>query len=253
MYINIEKAKEEFTNYVKNFDLSDPMIDLKLNHSFRVMNLSNQLSQKMNLNEEDTQIATIIGLLHDIGRFEQYTKFRTFRDIDSIDHGDLGVEILNSDIRKYVETDKYDSLIKLAVKNHNKFEIEPNLSKRESFFCKLIRDADKLDILYEATSMFWKDTKDQVNNSEINNDVYESFLNYKLAKRIKGDIYANFNQVISTVALAFDIYFKESFEILYEKDYINKILNSFNYKYPEIQEKIRKQVNEYIKNKVGIS
>ncbi|MBP3256296.1 MAG: HD domain-containing protein [Clostridia bacterium] len=253
MYIDIEKAKKEFVNYAKNYDLNDPMIDLKLNHSLRVMVVANRLANMMNLNEEDIEIATIIGLLHDIARFEQYTQYKTFRDVDSRDHGDWGIEILDKDMRKYVETNKYDLLIKTAIKNHNKFEIENGLDERTLFFCKLIRDADKLDILYEATFMFWKNSVEQVNNSELNQNAYNDFLKHKLIKRVKGENYDDFNKVITTTAFIFDINFKESFEILYKEDYLNKIINRFNYKRPEIQEKIRQEANDYIKNKVGIN
>lgn len=253
MYIDIEKAKEEFINYANKYDLTDPMIKLKLSHSLRVMEVSNELAKMMNLNEEDTEIATIIGLLHDIARFEQQTNYHTFRDSDSIDHGDLAFEILNKDIRKYVDNDKYDSLIKTAIKNHNKFEIEQDLNERELFFCKLIRDADKLDILYEATYEFWQNNRDEVNNSELNEHVYNSFKNHELVKRIKGENYDNINNVITVLAFIFDINFKESFEIIYNKNYINKIIDSFNYKDQDVQETIRTTANEYIKNKVGIN
>ena len=253
MYIDVENAKKEFINYAKNYDLNNPMIKLKLDHPLRVMEISNKLAKMMNLNEEDTEIATVIGLLHDIARFEQYTKYNTYRDVDSRDHGDWAIEILDKDMRKYVETDKYDSLIKTAIKNHNKFEIDKGLNDRELFFCKLIRDADKIDIFYEATFMFWKDTIEQVNNSELNETAYNDFLNHKLIKRVKGENYDDINKVLTTAAFLFDINFKESFEIIYKEDYINKILNRFNYKRPEVQEKIQQEANSYIKQKVGIN
>ena len=44
----------------------------------------------------------LIGLLHDIGRFEQVKVYDTFSDIDSIDHADYGVEILGD----YIDGDK---------------------------------------------------------------------------------------------------------------------------------------------------
>ena len=253
MYIDIEKAKEKFIEYANNFDTTEKMIDLKLNHSLRVMEISKEIAKKMNLNEEDTEIATIIGLLHDIARFEQYTQYRTFRDIDSRDHGDWAFEILNKDIRKYVDTDKYDDLIKIAVKNHNKFEIEPNLSEKELLFCKIIRDADKLDIFYEATYAFWIGKTEQVNNSEINEKAYKAFCNHQLIKRVKGENYDDYNKVITTIAFIFDLNFQESFKILKEKDYINIIMNRFNYKNPEIENNIKRIANEYINNKVGIN
>ena len=45
-----------------------------------------------NFSSEDVEIIMLIGLLHDYSRFEQWCKYNTFSDINSIDHGDLAVE-----------------------------------------------------------------------------------------------------------------------------------------------------------------
>lgn len=250
MYIDLEKAKEEFLKYVGTYDETLDKIDLKKWHSLRVMEISKNIAISMNLNKEDIEIATVIGLLHDIARFEQYTKYRTFSDLDSFDHGDYGVEILNKDIRKYVETDKYDNLIKIAIKNHNKFKIEDGLSDKELFFSKLIRDADKLDIIYLASIMFWEGKENEINNSIISNDVLNTFLSKTQIKHEKGIKYSGFDDVINVLALIFDINFKESFEILKNEDYINKILNRFALKDNETFEKVRKFANDFINENV---
>ena len=129
--MNIEKAIEEFIKYTENYNLDGPRIEGKQKHSIRVMEISKEIAQGLRLTLEEIDIATLIGLLHDIARFEQYTQYHTFKDAQSIDHGDLGVEILNKDIRKYIETDKYDETIKLAVKNHNKYKIQEGLTQKQ--------------------------------------------------------------------------------------------------------------------------
>ena len=48
---------------------------------------------------------------------------------------------------KLIDKEDYQ-VVYTAIKNHNKFVIESNLTERELLFSKLIRDADKLDILY---------------------------------------------------------------------------------------------------------
>ena len=164
MIVNLEKAKTEFLKYTENYDLTNENIRRKQGHSIRVMNISKQIAVELNLSDDQIQIAALIGLLHDIARFEQYTQYQTYNDNRSFDHGDYGVEILNKDMRKYIKTDKYDKLIKIAIKNHNKFEIEEGLNEEESLFAKIIRDADKIDILYEAVSMFWNGEEKDINN-----------------------------------------------------------------------------------------
>ena len=248
MFINLEKAKNEFINYTNNYDSNDDMIELKISHSLRVMEFAKNIATQMNLNEEDIEIAAIIGLLHDIGRFDQQTIYKTYSDLNSFDHGDYAVEILDRDIRKYVETDKYDSLIKLAIKNHNKYEIEEGLSDRELLFCKIIRDADKLDILYQSTYRFWSGKEELVNNSDIYDDVLTSINNEHLIKKDKK--YENINSVLFTVCYVFDINFKESFKILKQENYINKIFDRFNYKDPQLISNINNKINSYIDKQI---
>ena len=114
MPLEIKKSEEEFLKYVKKFDETESKIDSKKHHSIRVMNISNQIAKTLFKNDEQIELATLIGLLHDIARFEQYTRYRTFNDFESFDHGDYGVEILKRDnyIRKFIQTDKYDNIIK---------------------------------------------------------------------------------------------------------------------------------------------
>lgn len=249
--MNLEKSIEEFIKYTEEYDLNNENIERKQKHSIRVMKISKKIAEKLNLTQEEIDIATLIGLLHDIARFEQYTKYHTFKDIDSIDHGDLGVEILNRDIRKYIETDKYDEIIKLAVKNHNKYKIQQGLNSKQELFAQIIRDADKIDILYESVEMFWKENEKEVEESDISPKVFEEFLNSVQIKVT--DRKTPMDSVISTIAFIFDINFKISFEILETEDYINKILDRYkikDLKTKEKVEKIREIAKLYIRQKL---
>lgn len=255
MEIDLEKAKEEFIKYTSKYDLTNPNIDRKKYHSFRVMEISKEIATNMKLKQEDIEIATLIGLLHDIARFEQYTQFKTFNDLESVDHGNYGVKILFEDgmIRKFVETNKYDEIIKKAIKNHNKFVIESGLTEREELFAKIIRDADKIDIIYEGTEIFWKNQEEEINNSVISENIWKQIKKEQLVKREKGIKLENIDSVLSIVAFIYDINFKESFKILQERNYINLILNRFDLKdknAKEIIEKIKKITNEYIQKKI---
>ena len=132
--MNLEKAKLEFIKYTQNYDLENENIERKQLHSLRVMDISNEIAKALNLEQEEIDLATLIGLLHDIARFEQYTQFKTYKDLESFDHGDFGAQILEKDIRKYVENKQFDEIIIKAVKNHNKFKIEEGLTKTEELY-----------------------------------------------------------------------------------------------------------------------
>lgn len=246
MIVNLEKAKTEFLKYTENYDLTNENIRRKQGHSIRVMNISKQIAVELNLSDDQIQIAALIGLLHDIARFEQYTQYQTYNDNRSFDHGDYGVEILNKDMRKYIKTDKYDKLIKIAIKNHNKFEIEEGLNEEESLFAKIIRDADKIDILYEAVSMFWNGEEKDINNTEISSKVMEKIEERELIKRDKNKAFCGIDKVMSVLAFIFDINYKPSFKIIKENDYINKIIDRFEFKE---KEKVRNIVMQYLQEK----
>ena len=117
---------EVFNEYVSNYDMNNLKIKLKYDHSIRVMELSLKYARLLGFSEEDINLAYIIGLLHDIGRFEQAKRFDSYVDLETIDHADLGCEILFGEnvIQKFDINEKYYEIIKKAITNHNKHEIE---------------------------------------------------------------------------------------------------------------------------------
>ena len=88
----LENAKT-FLTFASGFDLVDPKIELKLRHTFHVVDACFYLARALKLSDEETYIACLIGLLHDLGRFEQLTRFHSFDD-SLIPHAKLSVEFL---------------------------------------------------------------------------------------------------------------------------------------------------------------
>ena len=254
--MNIEEAKKEFLEYTNKYDLTNFHIKRKISHSLRVMELSNTIAKNLNLSTEKVELATLIGLLHDIGRFEQMTIYKTFDDRKSIDHGNFGVEILknNNYIRNYIKEDIYDNTIFTAIKNHNKFEIEDNINENELLFCKIIRDADKIDILYQGTNITWVNNIETLENVKITEDDIQAFVEKRLVNRNKDLIQASrdLRHFLTVLGFIFDINFDISYKILKENDYINKIIDRFDFKDEETKEnveKVRNIVNMYIDGK----
>lgn len=244
----MDQAINEFKNYTSSYDSSDEMINLKINHTYRVMNNCEELAKYLNLDEEKTNISKLIGLLHDIGRFEQWKRYHTFSDKDSIDHADLGVSILNNNnyIRKFISDDKYDDLILTSIKNHNKYIIPNNLNEEKLLFTKLIRDADKIDILYLYVI---KEINLELDDECFNDIVFNSLMNRRNVD--KRDIKTKTDRLSVSLGFIFDINYKKSFEILKEKNYINIIIDQYidktsNKKFKEQLESIRKVISNYI-------
>jgi len=249
--IDIKKSKDEFMKYTNNYDIENENIDRKIYHSLRVMEISKKIATNMGLENEKIELATLIGLLHDIGRFEQFKIYQTYSDLESIDHGDLGADILkqNNFIRNFIKEAKYDEIILKSVQNHNKYKIADDLNKEEKLFCKIVRDADKIDILYEAIEIFWKKGREEIQNDLISDKVYNEFLNKKLIKKDKNMKKNGIDKLVLMLAFVFDINFHESLEILKKEDYLNKILNNFDFKRQDTKEKIeniRNVLNLYL-------
>lgn len=228
--IDIKNAKSVLTNYVKNYNLEDGKIALKLSHILRVAERAKELAENLNLSEEDIKLAELIGLLHDIGRFEQIKIYNTFYDRDSINHGEYGVKILFEDglIRKFIQDDFYDEIIKKAILNHNRPKIENGLSKRENLHAKIIRDADKIDIYYVLltesieNSYGCRDMSGEKITKEIFKEITENkMINYKNLK-------TNADLLVAHIAYIFDFYFKYSLKIVKENNYIRKIEEKVN-------------------------
>lgn len=146
----LEELYHWFGEYVKSFYTADEEIQAKIEqkeqHSFLVADYCKDLSRTLGMSDADTRLAEAIGLFHDTGRFKQVTVYRTFRDVDSINHGPFGVEQLQAEgIHRKLAAKEWEA-IAFAVSWHNAVSIPLQVDERLTTFTKIVRDADKLDI-----------------------------------------------------------------------------------------------------------
>lgn len=253
--MNLKEAEKEFEIFAKKYDLDYPKMKRKYEHSIRVMKNAEKIAESLNLNKDEIELSKLIGLLHDIGHFETIKRNDILKENTKIDHGDLGVEILqnNSYIRKFIYEEKYDSIILKAIKNHNKFKIEESLNEKELLFARIIRDADKLDIFFEGAEMFWNKSEEvnEISDSKISDQIFNDFRDNRSIDR--KDIKTKLDGIINFIGLLYDINFKYDFEVIKKEDYINKILDKFNIKdvttSSQINE-VRKIANKYIEKQL---
>ena len=238
--LDISNINNEFLKYVDQFDLTNERIQGKKIHSIRVQKISKEIAEDLKLNKEYIDIATLIGLLHDIGRFEQEKQYHTFNDMHSFDHGDYGADLLKKSIRNYISVNKYDNIIIQAIKNHNKLEINPDLKDDELLFSKIIRDADKLDIMYETINMFYTGKEETINNLTLSDYSYNFIKENKQVISSPNIEFNYLDKIVRCIAFIFDLNFKKSFEIVKENNYISKIIKKYDYK----NETTRVRMNE---------
>ena len=241
---------EQFEKYVSGYSLDQGYMKLKREHSMRVMELMGKYAKLLNYSDDDVELAKLIGLLHDIGRFEQYKVFGNDIDHKTVDHADYSVAQLfdKNEIYLFTDREEWYPIIKFAIKNHNKLEIPKCDDERVLRFAKLIRDIDKLDIIYLMGYLKLNMYKDAP--EDITDEVKEYIFNHKTVdiKKCKND-----NDWTTTqFAFVFDINndvileeYKKNLDYYYQR--INK--ERFKEIYEEIIKYIDERIDSYERNR----
>lgn len=275
--INRKNVINAFAEYVRNYDPSDEKIKLKIDHTYRVAGLCQRIAESLGLSEPDVDIAWLLGMLHDIGRFEQIRRFGTFNDVQSVDHAEFGADLLFKEglIRKFAEGyyeecelarsgneeaeqiiknnehhNKDTGLLEMAIRQHNKYRVKEDLTERQRMFCDILRDADKVDIFKVNADIpmeiIYDVTTEELNNGIITKEVLESF--YKKETVLKSVRRSAVDHIVGHISLLFELVYKESYRQAKEQGYVYKLLD-FKSDVPEVNAEfgdMRKYVDEFL-------
>jgi len=219
--------EEIFLQYANKFDINKKEIKRKINHSLRVSKLCKNIALSLSLPDDLVCLAEFIGLVHDIGRFLQWKKYQTFDDLKSIDHAFLGLQILfkNGIINCFHINHKWDNTIYLAIKNHNQYKISDEVKDIDLLMSKILRDADKADILYMIKNGEIVLDED---DSDISKEVNNEFLNKESINHIKIKTFSD--KILLKLAFVFDINYKCTIEYIKKENVIDEIYNNLIYK-----------------------
>lgn len=232
--------KEEFkifNDYVKQYDLRVPEIMRKFHHTYRVVNYAEYIAESLNLSSEEIKLAKICALLHDIARFYQWTKYQTYSDLNSIDHGDMGEKILKDGfIKKFNLDEKNENIVFDTVRLHNKFEVE-SINEYTDIFVKIIRDADRLDIIENI--YFANKDKEIVIKDNLLNDIY----NGKIL--LNKDTITDTDIVLKCISWINDFNYKSSFKYLKDNKILDKKIEALGEDFKV--EKLKKYIDDKFK------
>ena len=251
LYDEYKNRFQQYYDEVKPIsEKHDEVNKLKYHHTFRVVDEISGLCEYLKLSQQETFIARLTALFHDVGRFEQYARYQTFSDSKSVDHAELAIEIIEKHELLEGLGERDTELVKTAILNHNKFAIADNLNDEQLNYAKLIRDADKLDILYVVTNRKKYFVPDDVkkNHTDLNPVFVQNIKNYELVSydAVKGML----DYVLLRMSWVFDLNFDYTVQQFKERDYFNKLLNQL----PETRQKdeIRVAIEGYIKQKMSL-
>lgn len=251
------KAKEVFERYLDSYDRENDKVRLKIVHTYGVVEQSEEIAVRMGLSKEDKELAKIIALLHDIGRFEQLKRFDSFMP-DTMDHAAYGVEILfgkeredSPMIRQFVPEDTWDEIIRAAIARHSDFILEGIEDERTLLHARIIRDADKLDNcrvkLEDELETFMGASAEEIGAAKITDKIRKDALSGKSI--LSKDRVTLMDYWVSYLAYFYDLNFRESLEIVKENDHVRRIIRRIPYTEPstrQTMEELEKKLLEYV-------
>lgn len=209
--------------YIKAFYSEDEAVQqairLKEEHTRRVLDYSRQLAAHFSLNEHDSELAALLGLLHDVGRFRQFSVYHTFVDARSEDHAELGLKVIDElEPVKRLNKEDYE-LLRFAIGNHNKKEIAGTNDKRQLFFARFIRDVDKLDIYYVLEPFLVPSDGAGFADGFVESFATGEQVDYRLIRTLD-------DRKLVRLMWIYDVNFSWTMQRIVERGYIDKIINN---------------------------
>ncbi len=229
----LQNLKKWFSSYCRSFSMPDAAdqrnLDLKEEHTHKVCSNMLAIAGSLRMDQARTRLAETVALFHDVGRFPQYQRYRTFRDSISTNHAGLGAAVLveQSALASVPEAER--GLIVRVVALHNVFVIPADLDQETLLFLEMVRDADKLDIWRVFIEYFLKETDDRPdaaglglpNTPEYSPEVLSSLNRREMV--MLSDLRTLNDFKLLQLAWIFDLNFRRSLELLAERDYIDRL------------------------------
>jgi putative nucleotidyltransferase with HDIG domain len=256
---DLTALKNWFATYSASF--STPVaedqrnITVKQDHTRQVCLNAVRIAQELRLDHQGVLLAETIALFHDVGRFSQYRQYKTFDDSLSVNHAALGAKILleNNVLRDLAKQDQ--DLIVRAVTLHNVFSLPEDLDENSLLFAKLVRDADKLDILRVVIEYFGQDAGNRAEAVALGlpdapgySPVVLSCLKRGEMAR-KADLATRNDLKLLQLAWLYDLNFTASLRMISERDTIRK-LEAMLPRNEDIAQAID-SVREYVRRKLN--
>jgi hypothetical protein len=252
--------KDWFAGYSQSFYTANAEdnknINLKVRHTSLVCENIVGIAKEEHLSDNDLMLAETAALFHDLGRFLQYSLYKTFRDSISVNHGKLGTDVLDKEnMLRHLPLHERQ-LIMNTVRFHNSFEVPSFEDQRNVVFLQLIRDADKLDIWRIFAEYYENPEGEQASavglglpdlpdcSKTVLSCLYEKKLATLSALKTLNDF------KLMQLSWVYDLNFMHSFRLMAERDYIRKIADALP-QTEEISEAVS-IIKKFVHEKAGL-
>jgi HD superfamily phosphodiesterase len=225
----IENLHQNIRTYISTFSEGNKNFQehyqLKKEHTFRVVDEISRIGEQLKLDKKTLAMAETVALLHDIGRFKQYQKYQSFNDAETENHAEIAIDIIQEQswIEDYSIQEK--KIIRESILLHNVKKLPANLQPEVKFMAQLLRDADKIDILYvvlQSNIGHIMGLENDDSEYKISEAISDSFIQRKPVPIEYAQKLNDFRLV--RASWIFDLNFKPSFICFKEREYIPRIL-----------------------------
>lgn len=249
--IKSSRVMKNFEQYVKKYDMNNNNIKANYFHSLKVMELSSDIATTIGLfNEEEIAVVELIALFHEIANFDVAPNYKMEQE-DVEDFALKSAELLfsNGVLRKISDDTKYDNVIKLAIYACNKNGLPANIDPKTAAFCKILRDAHRIDSFRKILNYPVIDTRITMFPS---NMVYDRFKQFKVIDKKLSE--NNSDEILVALSEIFNLNYRYSYAVLKRSGYVDKIIESLSFTEKNLEgfyKQIGKVLNAYIDRKIG--
>jgi hypothetical protein len=251
----LEQLKGWFYDYVSGFygenEFVNANIELKERHTRQTCEEMLQLARELGFSENQQRTAEAISLLHDVGRFEQFEKYRTYNDPRSVNHCILGVEVLRqTGVLESLDAEER-GLIERAIEYHGLVELPDGLDGRCLLFSKLLRDADKLDIFRVVTD-YYRRYRDDPESFKLEVELPdEPEYSMEVVERLLGGLRIDYTMLntwndmkLCQLGWVYDVNFPQTLRCIRDRGFLEKVFDFLPAN--EDIEKVRKKIFDYV-------
>ena len=254
--IDIKELEHRFLCYVDSYQTGDKFdygYLAKRDHTKRVHDNARQIALTDGVDDETLMIIEAAAILHDVGRFEEWKRYKSYKRKKDFDHAKEGAKLLHQGLIEVMipETRVYDEIIILAVNVHGDMVLPSNLNDKERLICEIIRDADRLDIFYLCT-------RDSDFDRMYNQEMGEKFLTQCVKENfMEGNPINIFDLRNKLDVLALELGVMKQLTttasriVIVNSNLANRMVDVFKAKLQYYDEKevewLRKEINKYLK------
>ncbi len=247
--IDSQHIREVMDTYLRSFaEYDDPVFALKVRHTWHTAHTAEKIAVMIGCDEEDIQLAYAIGVLHDIGRFEEYRMHGEYNSL-RYDHAKAGAEFLASGkLREFIAEEAYDTIILNAVNCHSMLAL-PAMEGKEKLHAMIIRDADKTDNLRIRAEedmdltlpVKLRGTMEPLTvSASVLDAVRHNRSVYTRDRVTAGD------HLVCVMAFVYGLHLQETKKYILEKGYIEAIGRRYGKDSP-VMEEITERITQYLK------